>query len=85
MLFLHLKMNFLGDNPKKKGVYRWGVKHCCSLVMYRFCSNKALYSAILSFVMFVFRLTPFSLALLVKLLLTKKYAKLFCSLLSRNK
>ena len=34
-------------------------KHCFSLEVYGFCNNIALYSASLSFVMFIFLLTPF--------------------------
>ena len=37
---------------KKRG------KHCFSLVMYWFCRNNALYSAGLSFRLFIFLLTP---------------------------
>ena len=36
-----------------------GQKHCFLLMMYRFCSNNALYSAILSFTMFIFLWNPF--------------------------
>ena len=37
-----------------------GQKHCFLLMMYRFCSNNALYSAVLSFTMFIFLLHLFN-------------------------
>ena len=60
--------------------------------MYGFCNNNALYSASLLFKMFIFLLTSFetwdchyfgsnlSLVSLIKVLLIKKHALLFCSL-----
>ena len=37
-----------------------GQKHCFLLMVYGFCSNNALYSAILSVTMFIFLLNPFN-------------------------
>ena len=65
--------------------------------MYGFCNNNALYSASLLFKMFIFLLTSFetwdchyfgsnlSLVSLIKVLLIKKHALLFCSLFNMKK
>ena len=72
-------------------------KHCFLLIMYRFWSSNALYSASLSFRMFIFLLTPFdtsgcyyfglnlSQVLLIKVFFVKKHVTLFFSLLKMEK
>ena len=50
----------MGGNPCKGVVYRRGRrKHCFSLVIYGFCSNKSHYSTSLLFIKFIFLITPF--------------------------
>ena len=66
------------------GVYRKGGKHCFSLVMYGFCSSNVLYSASLSFRMFII-ISDLSLVLLIKVLIIKKHLMLFFSLLKMKK
>ena len=68
-----------------------------SLMMYRSCSNNALYSAVLSFAMFIFLLTPFEtldchyfesnvrFVLYLKVLPIKKARDVFCGLLNIKK
>ena len=52
----------LGSSPYKEGyVYRRMGKLCFSLRMYGFCGSNAVYSASLSFALFIFLLTPFDL------------------------
>ena len=49
----------MGGNPYIQGVVNKSVgNYCFSLVIYGFCSNNVLYSASLSFKMFIFLLTP---------------------------
>ena len=67
-----------------------------SLVMYGFCSNNALYSASIAFMVFIFLLTPFDAWIFNlnkisaqccswKCFSQKKHVKLFCSSLSLKK
>ena len=79
----------------------WGClkkgEQCFPLVMHGFCSNDAIYSASLSFTLFIFLLTLFdtfscyyfksdlSLLMHVKVLFIKKHIILFCSLLNMKK
>ena len=87
----------MGEEVHVGGFSIEGSKHCFTLTMYGFCSSNGLYSASLSFRIFIFISTLFdtwdcyffrlnlSLVLLVKVFFIKKHATLLFSLLKMNK
>ena len=88
----------MGGSPYRGVVYRGGGgKHCFPLIVYEICSSNALYSACLSFRMFIFILTSFdtcdcyyfglnlSLMLFVKVFFIKKKCNVVFSLLKMKK
>ena len=81
----------MGGSADRRGlsIEEEGLKHCFSLIMHGFCSSNVLYSASLSFRMFIFLLTPVDpsdyFGSYQPVLLIKKHVILFFSLLKVKK
>ena len=54
-----VKMGQMGWGSLFEGQEAWGSKQSFSLIMFAFCSGNALYTAILSFRLFIFLLAHF--------------------------